>query len=163
MFTTIITSLLGGSLGGLLRLVPEVIKFFTDKNERDHEFRMTQLQLDIDKARSAEAIDLVHAQGDIATQTAQIQAYIEAVKGQAQLTGVAFIDALNMLVRPALTYWWMILFTVYKACVFLMAWYSFTNIQTFISVIWTSDDWGVLSMLLSFWFVGRVFDSSHKK
>lgn len=163
MLNTIITSLLGGGIGGFLRFIPEVIKFFTDRNERDHEFRMSELQLQIDKARSEQAIDLAHVQGDIATETAKVQAYIEAVKGQSQLTGVKFIDALNMLVRPSITYWWMGLFSIYKGCIFAQAWYNFHDLQSFSAAIWTVDDWGVLSMLISFWFVGRVFDSSHKK
>ena len=32
-------SLLGGIFGGLLRLAPEVMKFFDRKNEREHEAR----------------------------------------------------------------------------------------------------------------------------
>jgi hypothetical protein len=75
---------------------------------------MTQLQLDIDKARASQAIDLVHAQGEAAQAAGEMQAYVEAIKGQSTMTGVPFIDALNQSVRPVITYWWMSLFTTYK-------------------------------------------------
>ena len=44
MLSTILT-LLGGGLGGFLRFVPEIIKLFTEQRDRDHEYRMTRLQL----------------------------------------------------------------------------------------------------------------------
>lgn len=163
MLTTILTSLAGGGLGALMRLLPEVIKFFSDKGDRDHEYRMTSLQLEIDKARAEQQIDLVHAQGDANANAAMVGALTEALKGQAQLTGIFLVDLMNQLVRPLTTYWWLTLYSIYKAAVFYGAWTTFVNAQTFAVAVWTPDDMGILSMLLSFWFVGRVFDSSHKK
>lgn len=155
MLSTLLT-LCGGGLGGLLRLLPEVFKLFTEQRDRDHEFRMTQLQLDIDKARAQQGIDLVHAQGDMAIQTGEMQAYIEAIKGQGQSTGVPWVDALNASVRPVLTYWWMALFTVYKLSTIAAACLAWTNLDDFILKLWTVQDAGVLSMILGFWFVDRA-------
>lgn len=146
-----------------MRLLPEVFKFFNDKNDREHEYRMTELQLQIDKARSEQSIDLVHAQGTAAEQLQAMTAYTEALKSQAVVTGNWIVDGLNMLVRPVVTYWWLFLYSVFKVFTIAGAWEHFTTPEAFAVVVWTSDDWGILSMLLSFWFVGRVFDSSHKK
>lgn len=155
MLTTLLT-LLSGGLGGLLRFVPEVFKLFTDKRDRDHEYRMTLLQLDIDKARAQQNIDLVHAQGDVALNTGEMQAYAEAIKSQGQMTGVKWVDALNQSVRPIVTYWWMTLFTVYKICLIVAACYWWTSLGDFVSKLWTEHDSGVLAMLLGFWFVDRA-------
>jgi len=155
MLSTILT-LLGGGLGGLLRFVPEALKLFTDQRDRDHEFRMTQLQLDIDRARATQAIDLAHAQGEVAQATSEMQAYIEALKGQGQMSGVPWIDALNQSVRPMVTYWWMMLFTVYKIATVVAAYLAWTSLDDFSAKVWTVQDAGVLSMILGFWFVDRT-------
>ncbi|HEY6019158.1 MAG TPA: hypothetical protein VIY48_04440 [Candidatus Paceibacterota bacterium] len=155
MIETLLT-LFGGGLGGLLRFVPEIIKFFGDKQDREHEYRMTQLQLDIDKARSEQAIDLVHANGDMAQAAGEMQAYIEAIKGQSVRSGVKWLDGLNQSVRPVVTYWWMSLFTVYKIATIYAAYLVWTTLDDFIAKLWTTQDAGVLSMILGFWFVDRA-------
>ncbi len=154
MLTSLLT-LIGGGLGGLLRFVPEILKLFTDARDRDHEYRMTQLQLDIDKARAAQAIDLVHAQGEVATQAGEMQAFLEAIRSQGQMTGVPWVDALNQSVRPVVTYWWMSLFTVYKVATIVAAARQWTTLDAFLAVLWTSQDAGILAMILGFWFVDR--------
>lgn len=168
MLTTLLT-LFGGSLGGLLRYVPEIFKLFTEQRDRDHEYRMTQLQLDIDKARAAQAIDLVHAQGEMAQQTGELQAYIEAIKGQSNMSGVPWVDALNQSVRPVVTYWWMTLLTLYKVVMIVVATIELyaaikvaqgiagfsPALSTYAARVWTPQDAGILAMILGFWFVDR--------
>lgn len=168
MLSMLIT-LMGGGLGGLLRFVPEIFKLFTENKDRDHEFRMTELQLQIDQARAGQAIDLVHAQGDMAVQAGEMTAYIEAIKGQSQPTGVKWIDALNQSVRPVITYWWMSLFTVGKVLLFvsasielylaLIATKTLAEVSpllsAFVDKTWTPQDVATLAMILGFWFVDR--------
>lgn len=154
MLTTIL-SLLGGGLGGLMRVVPEVLKFFTSKQDQAHEYKMTQLQLDIDKARADQAIDLVHAQGEMASAAGELSAYIEAIKGQSNMSGVKWVDGLNQSVRPMVTYWWMTIFTIYKISTIVSACLVWVSMDDFISRLWTAQDAGILSMILGFWFVDR--------
>jgi hypothetical protein len=168
MLTTILT-LLGGGLGGALRFVPEILKLFTEHRDREHEYRMTQLQLDIDKARAGQAIDLVHAQGEATALAGEMQAYIEALKGQGNPTGVAWVDALNASVRPVVTYWWMTLLTIYKVVMIIVATLELyaalkvaegilafgPALTTYADRVWTPQDAGILAMILGFWFVDR--------
>ncbi len=171
---TAFLSLFGGGLGGLLRFIPEIFKLFSEGKDREHEYRMTQLQLEIDKARSDQAIDLVHAQGeedkakaaqalellrtkgDVAQDAGELQAYVEAIKGQSVMSGVPWVDALSQSVRPVLTYWWMLLFTVYKVCTITAACLKWTTLNEFINMLWTVQDAGVLAMILGFWFCDRA-------
>lgn len=155
MITTLL-SLFGSALGGLLRYIPEIFKLITASKDHAHEYRMTLLQLDIDKARAEQQIDLVHAQGDVAVQAAEMQAYVEAIKGQSQISGVKWLDAINQSVRPVCTYWWLLLFTVYKGCIIWGALVHFTTMDAFLAALWTSNDSGILSMILGFWFVDRA-------
>jgi hypothetical protein len=137
-----IFSLLGG---GLMRLLPEVFKLFSDKQDKSHEVTMTQLQLEIDKARAAQQLSTTQAQAAVAQATGEMQAYVEAVKAQAVMTGVKFIDGLSQSVRPVVTYWWMGLLTEVKIVAMLNG-----------MPIWGEYDWDVLSMILGFWFVERA-------
>lgn len=169
MLTTLLT-LFGGGLGGLLRFIPEILKMFSDGKDREHEYRMTQLQLEIDKGRAALQLDLVHAQGDESTRAAEMQAYIEAIKGQSVMSGVPWVDAMNQSVRPVVTFWWMALLTLYKLVIITVAsielWAaakvagSITGfgpaLTIFADRVWTSQDAGILAMILGFWFVDRA-------
>lgn len=155
MIETLLT-LFGGSLGGLLRFVPEIFKIFSEQRDRDHEYRMTQLQLDIDKARAQQGIDLAHAQGEVALLNGEMTAYIEAIKGQGKITGLPWVDAMNASVRPVLTFWWMLLFTTYKVATIVAACLAWTTLNDFIGKLWTAQDAGILAMILGFWFVDRA-------
>jgi hypothetical protein len=151
----LILTLLGGGLGGLMRLLPAVLKLFGDKKDADHEYRMTQLQVKIDAARAAADLDKIHAQGDASEKDKTLLAYIEAIKGQGQMSGVKWVDALNQSVRPVVTYWWLILFTVYKIATLVIVAATVPTLAEFVVVMWTPQDWGILSMILGFWFVDR--------
>jgi hypothetical protein len=169
MLTALMT-LFGGGLGGLLRFIPELLKLFAEGKDRDHEYRMTRLQLDIDKARATQQIDLVHAQQAMAEVTGQMQAYAEALKGQGRMTGVPWIDGLNQSVRPVVTYWWMLLLTLYKGVLITVATIELymalkaaqgisgfgPALTTYAERVWTTQDAGILSMIIGFWFVDRV-------
>ncbi len=117
---------------------------------------MTLLQLDIDKARAGQAIDLVHAQGEASQMAGEMQAYIEAIKGQAVMSGVPWVDAMNQSVRPVVTYWWMSIFTIYKVATIWAACLKWTNLDDFLTKLWTSQDAGILAMILGFWFCDRA-------
>jgi len=146
---------MGGGLGGTLRFIPEIFKLFADKSDRDHAFRMTELQLKIGKSRAKNQLDLVQAQGEVAVNSAEMQAFSAAVKAQGKPTGVAWVDALSASVRPVITYWWMLLFTIYKGLTVYIAIAEFVTLNEFVTKLWTAQDAGVLAMILGFWFVDR--------
>jgi hypothetical protein len=66
--------LLGLITGGIFRLLPEELKILSVRSDADHEYRMTELQLKVDQARAAQAIDLVDAQGAAAADAAELGA-----------------------------------------------------------------------------------------
>lgn len=148
--------LIGLAFGGLLRLAPEVLKLFTAKADRAHELEMTRLQLEIDRARSQQQIDLVHAQGAIVADTAEMAAMVEALRAQATPSGVAWVDALSSMVRPVLTFWWcMFLYTAYKVVTIAVAVQAGTTLAALAPVLVTEFDQMVIGSIFSFWFVDR--------
>lgn len=147
-------SLLGG---GVLRLVPFVVDFFKQRREADHEYRMTQLQLEIDKARAAQAVDLAHAQASIAASAGELAAWGEAIKGQSTPSGVDWIDGLSASVRPVLTYYWTVaLYGGAKVIGVIVAVQSASPLAGYLPILVTEFDRAVIGSMLSFWFVDRA-------
>jgi len=147
-------SMLGG---GLFRLLPELIALFKGRQDADHEYRMTQLQLEIDKARAGQQIDLAHAQAEIAANAADMAAMVEALKAQATPTGIAWVDALSASVRPVLTYWWcLVLYTIAKIIAIVVAFKAGVPLGAFAAILVTAFDEQVIGSIFAFWFVDRA-------
>jgi hypothetical protein len=147
--------------GGLLRLAPELLKLFTARDDRAHEIAMTQIQLEIDKARSEQAIDLVHANAAVAAQTAEMGALVSALQDQFKPTGIRWVDALSATVRPVLTYWWcLVLYTAYKAVTILAALHVGADLAALAAMLVTEFDRQVIGSVFSFWFVDRALRRS---
>jgi hypothetical protein len=147
-------SMLGG---GLLRLLPFVVDLFKQRNDQAHELAMTQLQLQIDQARATQQIDLAHAQAAIAANAGEMQAWADAIRGEATKTGVGWIDALSASVRPILTYYWVVgLYGSAKAIQVAVALEAHTPLAAFVPILITEFDQTVIGSMLSFWFVDRA-------
>ncbi len=147
-------SLMGG---GLLRLVPEVLKLWSAKADQAHELEMTRLQLQIDRARATQQLDLVHAQGAIAADTAEMAAMVEALRAQGARSGVAWIDALSASVRPVLTFWWCLgLYTAYKAITVAVATRAGVPLDVLAGLLVTEFDRAAIGSMMSFWFLDRA-------
>lgn len=149
--------LLGGIFGGLFRLAPEILKFLNGRADRAHELSVMQLQIDADKARSDNRLQEIRAQGDAAADVAGLAAFAEAQKAQGRRSGVGWIDGLNSLVRPSLTYWWMALYTAVKVAVLASVWGGGTDWAQAILLVWTGADMSILAGIINFWFLDRCF------
>jgi len=163
IISTVGSATVGGLGGGVMRLIPEGIKYFEGRDERKHELDMSRLQLEIDAKRATQQIDIVHAQGEAQVQAGEMQAWVEAIKAQAQPTGIKWVDAANAFVRPLLTYWWMALFTLYKSTVLWGAWRAVDSFKDLGPMIWTTDDMVIFSGLLAFWFADRTMHKMRGK
>lgn len=142
--------------GGLLRMAPEVLKYFNAKGDRAHEVEMTRLQLDIDKARATQQLDMAHAQAAIAADAAEMQTLAEALRAQAVPSGIRWIDALSSSVRPVLTYWWCLgLYTSYKAITVAVALQAGTALAQLAPLLVAEFDRMVIGSIFAFWFVDR--------
>ena len=142
--------------GGALRLVPEVLKLLSARSDRAHELEMTKLQLQIDQARAQQQIDLVHAQGAIAADTAEMAALVDALKGQGAPSGVRWIDGLSSSVRPVLTYWWcLVLYTAAKVIGLIAALHAGGTLVQIAPLVVTEFDRMVIGSIFLFWFGDR--------
>jgi hypothetical protein len=153
--------LLSMLFGGVFRLLPEVLGFFKKRTNNDHEYRMTQLQLDIDKNRASQQLDLVHANAEMQDNAMDFQALMDAIKGQSVVTGIKWIDGLSSSVRPILTYWWcMVLYTSYKLVLLYSLLNSHADLVTIAAQLITEFDRSIVGSIFAFWFVDRALRKS---
>jgi ABC-type multidrug transport system fused ATPase/permease subunit len=153
-----IESLLGGVFGGVLRLAPELFKLFDKKSERAHELRMVEAEMEFAKVRG----EIAMRQADVQLQTAELDAMTQAFKEQSATAKNAgwFVSAISALVRPTVTYLFLALYAAVKVAAYLIAIEQGGNWKDVLTSMWGSDDLAVFNMIISFWFVGRVYERS---
>lgn len=151
-------TLFGGALGGLLRIAPEIMKFFDRKNERAHEIAMFDKQLEADRQRGEQAI----REGELAQDTARIsgglEALMEGIKAQGQLTGVRWVDAMNQTVRPLVTYILLSLYVGAKCATMYLAYQGGVTLPQVLENSYNEADVAMLSGCINFFFLNRIFD-----
>jgi len=146
----------GGLIGGIFRLAPEVIKVFDSKNARSHELAMLDKELQF-AAMNAEAE--VH-RTNAAMTVAELDAMGQALKEQGQTARAAgwFVAAISALVRPLVTYWFVVMYSVVKIVSIQMAVAAGGFWKDVLVTSWTPEDASLLMLVLTFWFVGRVYE-----
>jgi hypothetical protein len=94
-----------------------------------------------------------------------MDAISQAVKEQGQTARAAgkFVAAISALVRPLVTYWFVVMFSAVKVVSMSMAISAGGYWQEVLVQSWTADDMAMLMMILSFWFVGRTLDRDNGK
>jgi hypothetical protein len=153
-----IETLLGGLLGGAFRLAPEILKWLDRQGERTHELAMQDKALEFEKLRGAQRMAEIGAAGDAAWNTGALDAIKEAISAQGIKSGIRWIDALSMSVRPVITYWFMTLYCSAKTATFVVALDSGSGVGSAVLQAWTPADQALWAGVLNFWFLGRVFD-----
>lgn len=151
-------TLLGGVFGGLLRLAPELFKLFDKKNERAHELRMLEAEMEFAKVKG----EIAMRQADVQLQTAELDAMVAAIQEQSSTAKAAgsVVAAISALVRPTVTYMFLGLYAAVKVAAYLIAIEQGGNWKEVLTTMWGSDDLAVFNMIISFWFVGRVYERS---
>jgi len=150
------SGILGSVFGGLFRLAPEVLKFWDRKDDRKHELAMYGLQIDLEKTRGQVKIEEKYVDYNIA----QTQAIEAAIKQQGDDAGKSYkwVAALSALVRPMVTY---VLFGMYVAFKIVVIMHAINTGASWVQIAdkhWTPDDFAMLNMILTFWFLGRPLE-----
>ena len=158
-----IETLLGGALGGLFRLAPEVLKWVDRKNERAHELSMQDKQLEFQKLTGQQRMEEIHAQEDSAWASGALDALKAGIEAQGKPSGVKWVDALNSLIRPVIALQWVILLypSVLIASFVLSVMAGVPALVALVKVF-GPDEKAICASILNFFFVGRVFDRALK-
>ena len=157
-----IETLLGGLLGGIFRIIPEIMKYLDSKNERAHELKMTDKQIEFEQVRGAQKMAEIEAASQADWDKGAIDTLKTAIESQFKLTGTK-IDILTYSIRPVITYWFMLLYCAAKAAIFYSAIEGGTVWHEAVKLAWTEADNALWSAILNFWFLSRVFEKVLKK
>ena len=160
MFDLLSGGLLGSIFGGLFRLAPEVLKFLDKKNERQHELSMFQLQTDLEKMRGEFKMEEKYVDYSIQ----QMDTIKAAFQEQAETAKAAgwFVAAISALVRPGITWALFFMYAAVKAAALVIAFETGAVWTEVITKVWDEDDFGLFTMVISFWFVGRSIEKYQK-
>lgn len=147
-----LSTLLGTLFGGLFRFAPEVLKWFDRKDERRHELAMFDKQLEADRLKG----ELALQQTSAAIGVEEVRAIIEATKAQGTQTGIRWVDAVNSLMRPLITFWWVIvLYTAYLICGYVSLINSGVSGLDAVLAVFGNEEKAIVASIISFWFVDR--------
>jgi len=149
-------TLIGTLLGGVFRMLPEVLKWLDRKDERAHELSMFDKQLTADKMRADAQQQALQTQADTIMGGAELAAMIAATNAQATKSGVKWVDAISSLMRPLITFWWVIV--LYSTALVARFWVLVSMGTPHIDAIvmlWGVDEKAIVASIISFWFVDR--------
>jgi hypothetical protein len=149
-------TLIGTLLGGVFRMLPEVLKWLDRKDDRSHELSMFDKQLTADKMRADAQHKALQTQADTIVSAAELTALVAATNAQATRTNVKWVDAISSLMRPLITFWWVIV--LYSTALVARFWvlvHAGTSNVDAIVMLWGADEKAIVASIISFWFVDR--------
>ena len=149
---------IGGLLGGIFRLAPEVLKWMDRKNEREHELAMFQSQCDLEKLRGDIRLQEVGAMRDAAIDVAAMSAFQASIEQQTEMAKAAggIAATLSALVRPLLTFWVWGLYSVAFSVLLYTTWAATKDPVKVAGIVLTPDFMTILASITNFWFLDRV-------
>jgi hypothetical protein len=153
--------LLGSIFGGLFRLAPEVLKFLDKGSERKHELSMFSLQTDLEKMRGQFKMEERYVDYSVK----QLDTIKEAFKEQSATAKDAgwFVSAVSALVRPGITWALFFMYAAVKVAAIVLAMQTGGHWAEILRQSWDVDDFAMLNMCLTFWFVGRSIEKYNKQ
>lgn len=153
-------TLLSAVFGGVLRLVPEVLKWLGQKDENAHELAMQDKQLQFLTLQGKLKVDEINAQGTIDMAKSQIDAIVavNSLQNASAQAGGSFVSALTAIVRPVVTMYLFALWGAHEMATMVYAYRATGDMLDALQNCWTVNDQNLLAMIASFWFVGRVWD-----
>ena len=146
-------ALIGALLGLVTSALPKAIQYFQTKTDNKHELAVMDKQIERDKFQHEYKIEEINVTADIEESKALEK------RAQVTITGVKWIDSLlallNGLVRPTVTYYFILLYGAVKGAMFYIALDAMDPAQAILS-IWQPEDKALLAMVLAYWFGQRA-------
>ncbi|KAF8818423.1 hypothetical protein [Rickettsia endosymbiont of Cardiosporidium cionae] len=144
-------TLLASITGFISSIMPEVLKYFKDINDKKHELQILSYQMEFSKVRNMHSIEEINISRDIMEQNSLYSNFIPKIK---------WVDALNSSVRPILAYCFFIIYIVTK-CIQYKA-ISHNPVFEIMNIIWSVDDQAIFASIISFYYGQRTFRSIWK-
>ena len=138
--------------GFISSLIPEIIKFLRDQNDKKHELQVFDRQIRYNKNNQSKILSDIDISRDLAEHAALYSTY---------KSGISWVDALNGSVRPVLAYSFFIMYVWVKIAQYTTI-KSTALIIEYIDIIWGVDDQAIFAGIISFYFGQRTFSKLWK-
>lgn len=148
-------TLLASLVGFFSSLLPEIIKYFKDVNDKKHELDIFDRQLEYNKNSANRTLEEIHIAKDMYEQASLYSTY---------KSDIGWADALNATVRPILAYSFFIMYLSVKYMQY-RAISASAHVIEHLDVIWNIDDQAIFAGIISFYYGQRTFKhfwKSHK-
>ena len=133
--------------GFISSIIPEIIKFFKDVNDKKHELNILDKQIEYSKAGQTASLEEIAISKDILEQASLYSTYKSEVR---------WVDALNSTVRPVLAYSFFLMYMAVKYMQYKAISASALIIE-YIDIIWSIDDQAIFAGIISFYYGQRTF------
>jgi hypothetical protein len=142
-------ALIGSAIGLLGALLPRLIGLFEAKQNHKQELELLNAQgkwqLDMATAGHAAKMAEITSYSDTARELA-------AFGAAARPSGIRFVDAINGLVRPLITFSLFALYAAVKVGTYILLEAGFASGVT---GLWTEEDTAIWAAIITFWFGNR--------
>lgn len=145
-------------IGFLSSALPDIFRFFQDKQDKKHEIVLLEMQMEHAKQGHAQKLAEIELQADIADSKAV------GARVKQSLVGIRWIDALSGSVRPIITYLFFAMYAAVKVAQYhlliepSMPWQEPVSHAQALVTIWTPDDMALFAAIITFWFGNRTFN-----
>jgi len=149
-------ALFSGLIGFLGSFLPELIKLYKDKKDKEHELVITRMQMEREEKGHQYTLEGINVQADVQS---EIAAHTE---DKYPVTGNKIMDGLIALygssVRPTITYCFFALYalTKYASYVSIKKYYTTLSWDMVMSKMWTSEDMAIFCAVIGYWFGQRA-------
>lgn len=135
---------LASLFGFLSSMLPELVSFYKDRADREHELKILALQMEQQKQGRQARLEDIRTQGDIAASRVLYHTWY---------SGIRWVDALNGTVRPVVAY-----------CFFLLyAGVKLTQAQSGLPwLLWNEEDQAIFAGIISFYYGSRAMKQARK-
>ena len=149
-------SLLSSMIGFFGAMVPELLSFVKDREDKKHELKVLDLQLKQQAEGHSERLEEIRLQSESTEMQGLYQTYS---------TGIHWVDALNGTVRPVMAYSFFLLYGITK--IFLISSLPDFTVNTplgmWLPFVWGDEDQAIFSGIISFYFGQRAFQKMRNK
>lgn len=136
-------------LGAITGMVPAVMQWLTLKANNAQQLAMAQLQMQAAKEGGALQIDLANAQADI-----KEAEYIHSFG--AGSSGIKWIDALAVFIRPYITLVFFHFWLLIEVALFVYGVNSGYDLGQLAKLLWDDNTSGIFGAIIGFWFGTRM-------
>ena len=140
-------TLLASIAGFISSVIPEIVKYFKDVNDKKHELAILAKQIEYNQSSANRSLEEIHISRDILEQASLYATY---------KTEITWVDAFNGLVRPVLAYSFFIMYMGVKYVQYV-AISSTSHVIDYIEIIWSVDDQAIFAGIISFYYGQRTF------